>query len=156
MLGAMKNHKFSETGSASGASKGVIGLLTNIKESLEADIERGEVIESKAQAEFEALIKSSDAEKQQLGEKIEDYRSAKEDRESQTDDNQQWKETEEAELKSVKEEMYTLMGAGDEGKDISLPCEFMFKNFDLRKKRRQSEAEGLREGIQFLQGATAV
>jgi len=153
MIKSVDSHEFSDKSSSAGASKGIIGLLTNIKQGLESDVQKATQEEDKAQADFEDLISSSTGEKEDLADKIVDYRTEKEDKESEVDDNEQWKQTEQAELDSVNEEMRTLLASGDEGKDISFPCYLMFTQYDARRKRREAEAEGLREGLALLQGA---
>jgi len=42
------------------------------------------------------------------------------------------------------------MGAGDAGKDISFPCEFMLKEYTNRRHRRSAEMDGMIAAIAYL------
>merc|ERR1719359_2262825 len=48
--------------------------------------------------------------------------------------------------------MRVLMHDGDEGKDISMPCEFLTRTYHQRRKQREAEAEGMKEALAYLQG----
>jgi len=55
-------------------------------------------------------------------------------------------------LKNAQDELKTMMEAGDEGKDISIPCEFLMRTYHQRRKQREAEAEGMKQALAYLQG----
>merc|ERR1719387_1780602 len=152
VIGEIDNFKFADKGSRGQQSKGIIGLLTNIKEDLESDIAKATNMESDAQADYDKIKKETDDQIQDLKDKIDDMKDDKSDKEGDIEDNESWKSSEENSLKSAENEMKTIMTAGDEGKDISLPCEFLMKEYHPRRKRREAETEGLKQAIAFLEG----
>merc|ERR1719217_1136388 len=129
VIKGIKDHKFSKKSSRQTASKGIIGLLTLIKEDLEQDIAQGTAEEDEAEAEYQKLMTDSRAEKETLEQKQDDLRDDKADTESDIDDNEGWKSEQEEILASKEEEMKVLMYDGDEGKDISIPCEFLMRTY---------------------------
>jgi len=152
VIKGIKDHKFSKKSSRKTASKGIIGLLTLIKEDLEQDIAQGVAEEEEAEAEFQKLMTDSKAEKKELEEKSDDLRDDKADTESDIEDNKGWKKDEEELLASKVEEMRVLQEDGDEGKDISIPCEFLMRTYHVRRKQREAEAEGMNQALAYLQG----
>merc|ERR1719159_1937456 len=100
MIKGIKDHKFSKKSSRQTASKGIIGLLTLIKEDLEQDIAQGTAEEEEAVAEYEKLMADSKAEKKALEEKSDDLRDDKADTEADIGDNEDWKGDEEEILAS--------------------------------------------------------
>jgi len=152
MIKGIKDHKFSEKSSRKTASKGIIGLLTLIKEDLEQDIAQGTAEEEESQAEYDKLMTDSKAEKKSIEDKQDDLRDDKADTESDIDDNTGWKGEQEEILASKEAEMKTLLYDGDEGKDISIPCEFLMRTYHQRRKQREAEAEGMKEALAFLEG----
>merc|ERR1719379_2492591 len=95
----------------------------------------------------------STAEKEALEDKRDDLRDDKADTESDISDNEGWKADEQQILESKEAEMKTLMYDGDEGKDISIPCEFLMRTYHQRRKQREAEAEGMKEAQAFLEGS---
>lgn len=155
MLKSVQDHSFTGEDSRGTAAGGIVALLTNIKEELEADIRKSTAIEEKAQAEYDEMKKLSDEEKADLLSKIDDYRDEKSSLEGEAEDNEGWKDEESSELESDNSEMHALLVNGDEGKDISFPCYYMLKNYHERRQRRDAEVQGLRDGIAFLEGMVA-
>jgi len=153
VIKGIKDHKFAKKGSRKTASKGIIGLLTLIKEDLEKDIAQGTAEEDEAQAEYDKLITDSTAEKDALKAKQDDLRDDKSDTESDISDNAGWKSEQEEILASKQAEMKVLLYDGDEGKDISIPCEFLMRTYHQRRKQREAEAEGMKEALGFLAGS---
>merc|ERR1719262_745126 len=82
MIKGIKDHKFSKKSSRKTASKGIIGLLTLIKEDLEQDIAQATAEEEESIAEFEKLMTDSKAEKKELEDKSDELRDDKADTES--------------------------------------------------------------------------
>jgi chromosome segregation ATPase len=152
VVDGMNDFEFSDKGSRGQQSKGIIGLLTVIKEDLASDIEKATAMEDDAQAEYDKIKKDTDDELSDLRDKIDDYKDEKSDKEGDVEDNEQWKETEEGDLANAKDEMKTMMEAGDEGKDISFPCEFMMAQYHNRRVQREAETEGLKQAVAFLEG----
>jgi len=148
----INDFEFSDKGSRGQQSKGIIGLLTVIKEDLASDIEKATAMEDDAQASYDKIKKETDEEISDLKDKIDDLKDEKSDKETDIEDNEQWKSTEEDDLKSAQDEMKTMMEAGDEGKDISFPCEFMMAQYHNRRIQREAETEGLKQAVAFLEG----
>jgi len=144
--------EFSDKGSRGQQSKGVIGLLTVIKEDLASDIEKATAMEEDSLEKYTKIKKDTDDEISDLKDKIDDFKDEKADKESDIDDNTKWKETEEDDLKMAKDELQGVMTAGDEGKDISFPCEFMMAQYHNRRIQREAETEGLKQAVAFLEG----
>jgi hypothetical protein len=152
VIGEVDSFEFSDKGSRGQQSKGIIGLLTVIKEDLASDIEKATSMENDALDEYTKIKKDTDDEIADLKEKIDDFKDEKSDKESDIDDNEQWKETEQDDLKNTQDELKGVMTAGDEGKDISYPCEFMMAQYHNRRIQREAETEGLKQAVAFLQG----
>jgi len=144
--------EFSDAGSRGQQSKGIIGLLTVIKEDLASDIAKATAMEEDSQAAYDKIKKETDDEISDLRKKIDDFKDEKADKESDIDDNEQWKETETGDLNNAKDELKTMMESGDEGKDISFPCEFMMAQYHNRRVQREAESEGLKQAVAFLEG----
>jgi len=152
MLKSVEAQSFSGTDKRASQSKGIIGLLEIIRDDLASDIKKSVAIEKQSLNEYDEMKADSDQEITDLKDKISDYQSDKGDRNDDIADYEGWKETEHTELDNKLNEMNNMMGAGDEGKSISFPCTFMYENYTNRRKRRSAEADGLKEGINFLQG----
>merc|ERR1719421_2834224 len=112
MIKGIKDHKFSKKSSRKTASKGIIGLLTLIRDDLEQDIAQGTAEEDEAEAEYQKLMTDSKAEKETLEQKQDDLRDDKADTESDIGDNEDWKKEQEEILASKEEEMKVLMYEG--------------------------------------------
>jgi len=152
VIGEVDSFEFSDKGSRGQQSKGIIGLLTVIKEDLASDIEKATAMEEDALSEYTNIKKDTDNEISDLKNKIDDFKDEKADKESDIDDNEQWKETENDDLKNAQDELKGVMTNGDEGKDISFPCEFMMAQYHNRRVQREAETEGLKQAVAFLQG----
>jgi len=152
MLKQMGDHTFSDQQSRSGAAGGIVSLLNVIKEDLQSDIQKSIKLEREALAEYNKMKEESDTEKDDLKDKIDDYRSEKSAAEESTEDHKGQKENQESELASANKEMLMLMSSGDAGKDIHISCHFMISEYHNRRIRRDAEIEGLKEGISFLAG----
>jgi len=152
VIDGMNDFEFSDKGSRGQQSKGIIGLLTVIKEDLASDIEKATAMEDDAQDEYDKIKKDTDDELSDLRDKIDDYKDEKADKEGDVEDNEKWKDTETDDLNNAKDELNTMMTAGDEGKDISFPCEFMVAQYHNRRVQREAETEGLKQAVAFLEG----
>jgi len=152
VIGEVDSFEFSDKGSRGQQSKGIIGLLTVIKEDLASDIEKATAMENEAESEYTKIKKETDDEISDLRNKIDDFKDEKADKEGDIEDNEKWKETETDDLKNAQDELNTMMTAGDEGKDISFPCEFMVAQYHNRRVQREAETEGLKQAVAFLEG----
>merc|ERR1719265_2498332 len=152
VINEVDSFEFSDKGSRGQQSKGIIGLLTVIKEDLASDIDKATEMENEAESEYDKIKKDTDDELSDLRNKIDDYKDEKSDKESDVEDNEKWKSTEHDDLKNAQDELKTMMEAGDEGKDISFPCEFMVAQYHNRRKQREAETEGLKRAVAFLEG----
>merc|ERR1719453_1036614 len=152
VIGTIDSFEFLGKGSRGQQSKGIIGLLTVIKEDLASDIEKATAMENDALEEYTKIKKDTDDEISDLRDKIDDYKDEKADKEGDVEDNEKWKDTETDDLNNAKDELNTMMTAGDEGKDISYPCEFMVAQYHNRRVQREAETEGLKQAVAFLEG----
>merc|ERR1719321_2230804 len=89
----INDFEFSDKGSRGQQSKGIIGLLTVIKEDLASDIEKATKMEDDAQDKYDKIKKDTDEEISDLKNKIDDLKDEKSDKESDIEDNGQWKDT---------------------------------------------------------------
>merc|ERR1719171_1538497 len=112
VIGEVDSFEFSDKGSRGQQSKGIIGLLTVIKEDLASDIEKATAMENEAESEYQTIKNESDDEISDLKNKIDDFKDEKSDKESDIEDNEQWKETEGDDLKNAEDELKTVMTAG--------------------------------------------
>merc|ERR1719171_1561427 len=81
VVDGMNSFEFSDKGSRGQQSKGIIGLLTVIKEDLASDIEKATAMEDDAQDEYDKIKKDTDDELSDLRDKIDDYKDEKADKE---------------------------------------------------------------------------
>merc|ERR1719324_1293465 len=124
--------------------------MTLIKEDLELDIEKAIKIEADSLAEYNDIKKQTDDEKQDLKDKIDDLKDERTTLEGKREDEETWKAEEEQRYVNSEEGMSVLMGAGDAGKDISFPCEFMLSKYTERRHRRSAEMDGMITAVAFL------
>lgn len=150
VIAGMGDHSFSDKGKRGGQSKGIIQLMTLIKEDLETDIQKSIKYEDESEAEYQDIKKQTNKEKKDLKDKIDDLKDEKTTLESKKEDEETWKAEEEEKLHNSEEGMSVLMGAGDEGKDISFPCEFMLSKYTERRHRRSAEMDGMITAVGLL------
>jgi len=134
---------FSSAGKSGGESKGILSIMTMIKEDLEDEISNGVKGEKKAQAEFEAelgaakkLIKELTLKKTNLESDIASVNS------------------EIGEVEVEREETAGLLA--EEKKylmEIKPDCDFMLKQFQTRRDARAEEMQGLIDAKGMLLGA---
>merc|ERR550537_537768 len=148
----MGDHSFSGEGSRSTVAGGIVSLMQNIAEQLEAEIAKSNRLEQEAKDEYDKMKEESDTEKSDLNDKIDDYRDEKADTEGKIEDNEGLKKDEEDSLAESNKAMHQLLVVGDVENDIPFPCYFMPGEYHNRRHRRDAEVEGLKEGISFLEG----
>merc|ERR1719473_888937 len=134
---------FSSAGKSSGASKGIISTMTMIKEDCEDEIKNGEKEDIEAQVEFEEqmtaaknLVADLTAKKTNLESSIADTNDVIDETNTEKTDNEDNRNAEHEYLWSIKPD-----------------CTWMLNTFDDRRKKRDTEIDGLRESIAMLEGA---
>jgi len=135
--------EFKDKGNRKGQSKGIISIITMIKEDLQDEIKNGIKNEVAAQEAYEkqvaaaeALIEDLKAKKTNLEEDLAKQEDAKLDEENDMKDNK-------ADLKTNEEEK----------ESITEDCDWMIENFQERKEKREVERQGLVKAKEFLAGA---
>jgi len=135
---------FTSAGKSSGESKGIVSIMTMIKEDLEDEIANGVKNEAETQTKFE----------EQLGEAntlLDDLRAKKTNLEQAITDTNT--EIDEAEV--LKEDTQNLL---KEDKDylasIKPDCDWILNSFTERRTKRAAEMEGLLQAKGMLAGAS--
>merc|ERR1719191_1985866 len=150
VIGTMTSHSFSAPSKRGQQSKGIISLMTLIKEDLQVDIEKSIKMGDESEAEYQEIKKQTDKEKKDLKDKIDDLKDERTTLEGKREDEETWKAEEEEKLHNSEEGMSVLMGAGDAGKDISFPCEFMLSKYTERRHQRSAEMDGMIMAVAYL------
>merc|ERR1719199_2421277 len=118
-------------------------MMDNLKQDLEKEINEGKLEEENAQKDYEALMVESQnkrsADSKAVTEKSEVLAATTADMNQHTED----KQAREAELTAT-----MTMTA-----DLHAECDFLLQNFDVRKKARSAEIEGLAKAKSVLKGA---
>jgi len=138
--------KFSGKGSRKNESKGIISILTMIKEDLEAEIKNGIKAEDSSNASYEKAKYEAEESIKTLQKKVDDLELAKTKTEESISDEEKNKEELETEHALVEEELERMKPN----------CEWLEKNFDVRAQKRTAEIDGLRQAKEYLAGATAM
>merc|ERR1719486_1080593 len=135
---------FTSSGKSSGESKGIVSIMTMIKEDLDAEISNGVKNEEETQAKFE----------EQMGEAnklLDDLKAKKTNLEQAISDTNT--EIDEAEV--LKEDLQGLL---TEEKDylasIKPDCDWILNSFSERREKRAAELEGLLQAKGMLAGAS--
>merc|ERR1719428_431904 len=135
---------FSSAGKSSGESKGIVSIMTMIKEDLDDEVANGVKTEEETQAKFE----------EQMGEAnklLDDLKAKKTNLEQSISDTNT--EIDEAEV--LKEDLQGLL---TEEKDylasIKPDCDWILNSFSERREKRATEMEGLLEAKGMLAGAS--
>merc|ERR1719420_391518 len=131
-------------GGAKGESTGIQAILGMIHEDVLADIEKATKAEEKAIAEYEAFVKDTK-------ESIAANNKAIEDMEGEIADCEEKITTATEERASAKGELDSVM---EEIKAAEPGCDFATINFEVRKKNRQMEIDGLLKAKPILQGGS--
>jgi len=134
---------FSDKGKRKNESKGIIQILTMLKEDLLDEIKNGVEDEVAAQAEFEKQVNSAKALIKDLEEKKV---------------NLEFDKAAAVEKKTTKEEDMAAnhkdVGINEDyKKKISPDCDWMINSFEERKKKRADEMTGLVKAKEFLAGS---
>jgi len=127
----------------SSESGGVMGMIALLQQDLVAQIVQEETEEKQAQADYEKFIKDS-SEKRALDSKaIADKEGAKAELESAL-------QRDKGELKSERKD---LMETEKELSGLHGECDWLLKNFDIRKEARQDELDAMQKAKAVLAGA---
>merc|ERR1719161_1769202 len=134
---------FSDGGKRKNESKGIISILTMLKEDLEDEIKNGIKDEATAQMEYEKQMEAAKKLLETLAEK-------KVNLESDISKTEEQKEDEEGKMKANKE---SLAINEEYKKSITPDCDWMLNSFDERRKKRKAEMNGLVTAKEYLAGA---
>merc|ERR1719311_276451 len=92
------SHSFSAPSKRGQQSKGIISLMTLIKEDLQIDIDKAIKIEDESEAEYQEIKAQTDKEKKDLKDKIDDLKDERTTLEGKREDEETWKGEEEEKL----------------------------------------------------------
>merc|ERR1719379_2185138 len=126
-----------------GAAAGILGMLDTIRQDLKLGQQELEMEEKNAQAAYDKTMTES---KESMEAKKKDIivKGAQSSRiQEEMAFEKKGKGMAEDELETVKNKM----------KGLHESCDFLLENFDIRKKARASEIEGLQKSIAVLSGA---
>merc|ERR1719311_802970 len=98
VIGGMTSHSFSAPSKRGQQSKGIISLMTLIKEDLQIDIDKAIKIEDESEAEYQEIKTQTDKEKKDLKDKIDDLKDERTTLEGKREDEETWKGEEEEKL----------------------------------------------------------
>merc|ERR1719329_20082 len=124
-------------------SNGVMAMMDAMVADLEKEIQEAELEEKDAQSEYEEMMKDS-AEK-----RVTDSKSITEKEGTKADDEGNLQKMGKERLAKMKEAMATVTVLEDLHKD----CDWLLKNFDVRKEARAGEADALKKAKAVLSGA---
>jgi len=134
---------FSDKGARKNQSKGIIGILTMLKEDLEDEVKNGVKDEIAAQAEFEKQVAAAKALIDDLQEKEANLKTSKTQTEEQKD----------LEHDKMKDNKGSLQDAQDYKASIKDDCDWLLNSFQERVDKRKAEMNGLVSAKEYLQGA---
>jgi len=124
-------------------SGGVMGLMDMMIREMEMDAKDAQYAEKTAQSDYGTLMSDSQATRAQDAKSITDKEAAKAQMEGQLQDLN--------EKKSASTE--ELMGIAQMIQNLHSSCDFIMKNFDMRKEARTNEIESLKNAKAILSGA---
>lgn len=124
-------------------SGGVMGLMDMMIHEMEMDAKDAQYAEKTAQSDYGTLMSDSQATRAQDAKSITDKEAAKAQMEGQLQDLN--------EKKSASTE--ELMGIAQMIQNLHSSCDFIMKNFDMRKEARTNEIESLKNAKAILSGA---
>lgn len=128
----------------SAESQGVMGLIDMLMRDLSAQNAEMEHDEKVSQADYEEFIKDSAEKRAEDSKVVGDKEGAKAELESELDGSK-------GELKSKK---INLMETVDVIANLHGDCDWLLKNYDVRKEARASESEALNKASAVLSGAS--
>merc|ERR1719386_537662 len=135
---------FSSSGKSSGESKGIVSIMTMIKEDLEDEISNGVKSEGETQAKFEEQLGDANTLLDELRAKKTNLEQAISDTNTEIDENEVHKEDLQGLLKEEKDYLAS----------IKPDCDWILNSFTERRTKRAAEMEGLLQAKGMLAGAS--
>lgn len=136
--------EFKKKGHRKNESKGIISIMTMIKEDLEDEIKNGIKNEIAAQEAYEKQVAAANTLLDNLTKKETNLEEDKAKQEQAVLD-------EKEDMKNNKNDLTTN---GEKKDAITEDCDWMIENFEERKKKREVEQQGLVKAKEFLAGAS--
>lgn len=124
-------------------SGGVMGMMDMIVREMEMDAKDSEYEEKTAQKDYATLMSDSQTTRAQDAKSVTDKEAAKAQMEGQLQDLNEKKSSSNEEL----------MGIAQMIQNLHQSCDFIMKNFDMRKEARTNEIESLKNAKAILSGA---
>merc|ERR1719213_382188 len=124
---------FSSAGKSGGESKGILSIMTMLKEDLEDEITNGVKMEKEDQFYFERSVKAAHQLLAELKDKKETLESQIADLNTEIDD--QFQEREDLQGMYNEEQLYLST--------IEPDCQYLYDTFDERRAKRQAETKSL-------------
>jgi len=135
---------FSSAGKSGGESKGIVSIMTMIKEDLEDEISNGVKEEGETQAKFEEQLGEANTLLDELRAKKTNLEQAISDTNTEIDENEVKKEDLQGLLKEEKDYLAS----------IKPDCDWILNSFTERRTKRAAEMEGLLQAKGMLAGAS--
>merc|ERR1719335_2101361 len=135
---------FTSAGKSSGESKGIVSMMTMIKEDLEDEIANGVKSEEETQAKFEEAMGNANKLLDDLRAKKMNLEQAISDTNTEIDESEVVKEDTQGLLKEEKDYLAS----------IKPDCDWILNSFTERREKRAIELEGLLEAKGMLAGAS--
>merc|ERR1719337_508866 len=135
---------FSSAGKSGGESKGIVSIMTMIKEDLEDEISNGVKSEGETQAAFEEQLGEANTLLEELKAKKTNLEQAISDTNTEIDENEVKKEDLQGLLKDEKDYLAS----------IKPDCDWILNSFTERRTKRAAEMEGLLQAKGMLAGAS--
>merc|ERR1719333_91934 len=135
---------FSSAGKSGGESKGIVSIMTMIKEDLEDEISNGVKDEGETQAAFEEQLGEANTLLEELKAKKTNLEQAISDTNTEIDENEVKKEDLQGLLKEEKDYLAS----------IKPDCDWILNAFTERREKRAVELEGLLQAKGMLAGAS--
>jgi DNA repair exonuclease SbcCD ATPase subunit len=137
---------FADKGARKNESKGIVSILTMLKEDLEDEIKNGIKDEAANQVEYEKQMAAA----KKLLESLEERKVNLESDKAKTE------EKKEAEEGKLAENQENLAINEEYKKSITPDCDWMLNSFQERRDKRAAEMNGLVKAKEFLSGASLV
>merc|ERR1719443_923220 len=135
---------FTSAGKSSGESKGIVSIMTMIKEDLEDEISNGVKNEEETQAKYEETLGEANKLLDELRAKKTNLEQSISDTNTEIDENEVVKEDTQGLLKEEKDYLAS----------IKPDCDWILNSFTERREKRSIEMEGLLEAKGMLAGAS--
>jgi hypothetical protein len=137
---------FSSGDKSAGESKGIVSIMTMLKEDLEDEVSNGIKAEEEAQTQYAAQKDAAE----KLIASLEEKKTNLEEARADTD-------TKIGNAETLKSDTQGLLdGKNEELAAMKPNCDWILKNFEIRRDRRKSEMEGLMEAKSLMSGSGAL